>query len=82
MRELGGGSIVNLSSIAWLFGGADFTAYATAKAAVVGLTNALARAFGPTISASTPSRRRRDDREAAPPLVHRGERERDGCSAR
>ena len=29
-----------------MFGGADFIAYATAKAGVVGLTNALARAFG------------------------------------
>jgi len=46
MRELGGGSIVNLSSTAWLFGGADFPVYATAKAGVVGLTYALARAFG------------------------------------
>jgi NAD(P)-dependent dehydrogenase (short-subunit alcohol dehydrogenase family) len=30
-----------------MFGGADFVAYATAKAGVIGLTNALARAFGP-----------------------------------
>ena len=47
MRELGGGSIVNFSSIAWMFGGADFVAYSTAKAGVIGLTNSLARAFGP-----------------------------------
>ncbi len=47
MRELGGGSIINFSSIAWMFGGAIFVAYATAKAGVVGLTNALARDFGP-----------------------------------
>jgi NAD(P)-dependent dehydrogenase (short-subunit alcohol dehydrogenase family) len=47
MRELGGGAIVNLSSIAWMFGGADFVAYSTAKAGVIGLTNSLARAFGP-----------------------------------
>jgi NAD(P)-dependent dehydrogenase (short-subunit alcohol dehydrogenase family) len=46
MRELGHGSIVNLTSTAWMFGGSDFTVYATAKAGVVGLTNALARAFG------------------------------------
>lgn len=46
MRSLGHGSIVNLSSTAWMFGGADFAVYATAKAGVVGLTNALARAFG------------------------------------
>jgi NAD(P)-dependent dehydrogenase (short-subunit alcohol dehydrogenase family) len=47
MRELGAGSIVNFSSIAWMFGGADFVAYSTAKAGVIGLTNSLARAFGP-----------------------------------
>ena len=47
MRELGGGAIVNFSSIAWMFGGADFVAYSTAKAGVIGLTNSLARAFGP-----------------------------------
>ena len=47
MRELGGGSIVNLSSIAWRAGAGEMPAYATAKAGVVGLTRALARAFGP-----------------------------------
>jgi NAD(P)-dependent dehydrogenase (short-subunit alcohol dehydrogenase family) len=46
MRELGHGSIVNLTSTAWMFGGSDFPVYSTAKAGVVGLTNALARAFG------------------------------------
>ena len=46
MRELGGGAIVNFSSIAWMAGGERMTAYATAKAAVVGLTNSLAREFG------------------------------------
>jgi NAD(P)-dependent dehydrogenase (short-subunit alcohol dehydrogenase family) len=30
-----------------MYGGADFIAYATAKAGVIGLTNALARQFGP-----------------------------------
>jgi NAD(P)-dependent dehydrogenase (short-subunit alcohol dehydrogenase family) len=47
MQELGGGSIVNLSSVVWKVGGADMVAYATAKAAILGLTQALARAFGP-----------------------------------
>ncbi len=47
MKSLGGGSIINFSSIAWRFGGDGMIAYATAKAAVVGLTRALARAFGP-----------------------------------
>jgi NAD(P)-dependent dehydrogenase (short-subunit alcohol dehydrogenase family) len=46
MRELGFGSIVNLSSISWRLGGAEMAAYATAKAGVLGLTRALARAFG------------------------------------
>jgi NAD(P)-dependent dehydrogenase (short-subunit alcohol dehydrogenase family) len=46
MKGLGFGSIINFSSIAWMAGGAGFVAYATAKAAVVGLTNSLAREFG------------------------------------
>jgi NAD(P)-dependent dehydrogenase (short-subunit alcohol dehydrogenase family) len=46
MRELGGGSIINFSSIAWRGGAGNMPAYATAKAAVVGLTKSLARAFG------------------------------------
>jgi NAD(P)-dependent dehydrogenase (short-subunit alcohol dehydrogenase family) len=46
MRELGHGSIVNFTSTAWMYGGADFVAYSTAKAGVIGLTNALAREFG------------------------------------
>jgi NAD(P)-dependent dehydrogenase (short-subunit alcohol dehydrogenase family) len=45
MRELGHGSIINLSSIAWR-SGAEMPAYAAAKAGIVGLTNALARVFG------------------------------------
>ena len=46
MRELGGGAIVNLSSIAWMGGGPGMVAYAAAKAGVVGMTNSLAREFG------------------------------------
>ena len=46
MRELGGGAIINFSSIAWRGGAASMPAYATAKAAVIGLTKALARGFG------------------------------------
>ena len=46
MRELGGGSIINFSSIAWMFGGTGMVAYSSAKSAVVGLTNSLAREFG------------------------------------
>jgi len=47
MRELGGGSIVNFSSTAWMIGIARLTAYSAAKAAIVGLTKSLAREFGP-----------------------------------
>lgn len=47
MRYAGGGSIINLGSITWLVGDADCPAYVTAKAAVGGLTRALAREFGP-----------------------------------
>ena len=46
MRELGFGSIINLSSIAWRAGAGEMPAYSAAKAGVVGLTRALARAFG------------------------------------
>jgi D-xylose 1-dehydrogenase len=46
MKELGGGSIINFSSIAWRFGADAMTAYVTAKSAVVGLTRSLSRNFG------------------------------------
>lgn len=46
MRKLGGGSIINFSSIAWRFGADAMSAYATGKSAVIGLTKALARGFG------------------------------------
>jgi len=47
MRELGHGSIINLSSVAWMRGIAELEAYAAAKAAIVGFTNSLARQLGP-----------------------------------
>ena len=47
MREIGAGSIINFSSVAWMVGAPRLTPYATAKAAIVGLTNSLAREFGP-----------------------------------
>jgi NAD(P)-dependent dehydrogenase (short-subunit alcohol dehydrogenase family) len=46
MRQLGGGAIINFSSIAWRGGADSMAAYATAKAAIQGLTRALARGFG------------------------------------
>ena len=47
MRGAGGGSIVNLSSVAWMFGSPDLVPYTAAKAGIVGLTNSLGAAFGP-----------------------------------
>jgi len=48
MRGRGGGSIVNVSSIAGQHGGiAGSPAYASSKAAVIGLTKSLARRFAP-----------------------------------
>lgn len=46
MRELGQGSIVNTSSIAWMRGLVDLQLYSAAKAAIVGFTNSLARDVG------------------------------------
>ena len=46
MRELGHGSIVNMSSVSWMRGIPLLEAYASAKAAIVGFTNTLARAVG------------------------------------
>lgn len=46
MRELGLGSIVNTSSVAWMRGIADLELYSAAKAAIVGFTNSLAREVG------------------------------------
>jgi D-xylose 1-dehydrogenase len=43
----GGGSIVNMSSIAWMRGAPGLPVYAAAKAAIVGFTNSLARSLGP-----------------------------------
>ena len=47
MRALGGGSIVNTSSVAYLRGVKDLQLYSAAKAAIVGFTNSLARELGP-----------------------------------
>lgn len=44
-----GGSIINVASQLAFKGAADFVAYSTAKAGVLGLTKALAREVGPTV---------------------------------
>ena len=46
MRETGGGAIVNMSSGAWIAGSPDSGCYVASKAAIVGLTNSLARLLG------------------------------------
>jgi len=47
MKGLGGGSIINFGSITWMVGDPDCPAYVTAKAAIYGMTRALARELGP-----------------------------------
>ena len=47
MAEAGGGSIINFGSTSWLIGQGGMPAYLSAKAAVGGLTRALARDLGP-----------------------------------
>jgi len=46
MRAAGGGSIVNMSSIAWMIPSAKLFVYTTAKAAIVGMTRSLAHELG------------------------------------
>ena len=47
MRAKGGGSIINFGSITWMVGDPDCPANVTSKAAIYGMTRALAREFGP-----------------------------------
>lgn len=47
MKAAGGGSIINFGSITWMVGDGDCPAYVTAKAAITGMTRALARELGP-----------------------------------
>ena len=47
MQARGGGSIINLSSVAWMRGAPALPVYAAAKAAIVGFTNSLAKLVGP-----------------------------------
>lgn len=47
MVARGGGSIINMGSIAWKIGSSGMPAYLTAKSAIIGLTRSLARDLGP-----------------------------------
>ncbi len=46
MREAGGGSIVNFSSISYMMGNGGYMSYVSAKAGITGLTRGLARDLG------------------------------------
>src|SRR4029078_3160471 len=57
MQALCGGSIINMSSVAWMRGAPALPTYAAAKAAIVGFTNSLARVVWPNrirVHASAP----------------------------
>ena len=47
MIAAGGGSIVNFSSISYMFGDVGYLSYITANAGIVGMTRSMAREFGP-----------------------------------
>ncbi len=47
MKTVGGGSIINFSSISYMLGMGGMDSYVTAKAGITGLTRGLAREFGP-----------------------------------
>src|SRR5664279_5734244 len=46
MTAAGGGAIINMGSVAWMRARPDLVAYATAKAAISGMTRVLARELG------------------------------------
>ncbi len=47
MKQAGGGSIINYSSISYMMGNAGYSAYVAAKSGITGLTRGLARELGP-----------------------------------
>ncbi len=47
MQALGGGAIVNFTSISYMMGNSGYPAYTTANSGINGMTRSLAREFGP-----------------------------------
>ncbi|MEL7026866.1 MAG: SDR family oxidoreductase [Pseudomonadota bacterium] len=47
MKEAGGGSIINFSSISYMMGNAGYPIYTAANSGINGMTRSLAREFGP-----------------------------------
>ncbi|MDG1532779.1 MAG: SDR family oxidoreductase [Paracoccaceae bacterium] len=47
MKSIGGGSIINMTSISYLMGQAGYISYITANSGINGMTRGLAREFGP-----------------------------------
>ena len=47
MEKLGGGSIINISSISFMICNGEYPAYTTANSGIMGLTRSLAREHGP-----------------------------------
>lgn len=47
LKASGGGSVVNMSSLAWVKGTTDLQVYSAAKAGIIGLTSSLAHKVGP-----------------------------------
>jgi NAD(P)-dependent dehydrogenase (short-subunit alcohol dehydrogenase family) len=57
MRDAGGGSIINVSSISYMMGNAGYPLYTTANGGITAMTRSLAREFGPDrirVNALTP----------------------------
>jgi NAD(P)-dependent dehydrogenase (short-subunit alcohol dehydrogenase family) len=46
MKAAGGGSIINMSSIAWMIPSPDLTVYIAAKSAIIGMTRSVAHHLG------------------------------------
>ena len=47
MKDAGGGSIINFSSVSYMMGNAGYPIYTAANSAINGMTRSLAREFGP-----------------------------------